>query len=214
MPLESQGVILKIADGTVATASDTGLEFNATGINSTGTDFTTDFSTGMRLRTNSTLSTRIVTADAVASSAISIYEACTVDNSSAFNHLNGYTMNPIGQVVSFTGPSGGAAIIDITHLGSTAKEKLIGLADWGNLTFEMFFDSSATSMHTELKNAHAAREQRYFEIELTDGTLAGTFLFFAGYVTGFSISGAVDDAIKGSVGLEITEQVHWTKTTR
>ena len=214
MALESQGVVIKMADGTIATASDTGLEFNATGINTANTDLSVDFSAGMRIKSNSTLCTSIFTASTVDSSAISIFETATIDTSSAFNHLNGYTMNAIGQVISFSGPSGVAAIIDVTNLASTAKEKLIGIRDEGQLTFEINYSATVTDLHSELRDERTARSKRFYEIELTDGTTAGSFLFFEAYVTGFSLSAAVDDAIKGSVTLEIASEVHWIKSTR
>lgn len=216
MALESQGIVLRIADGTIATAASTALIFNATGIASTlasgSLNFTSHFSSGMRIKTNSTASTNIYTVDAVAATALSLYEGATADT--AVSQVNGYTMNAIGEVISFSGPSGSPAVIDITHLGSTAKEKMISVRDEGQVTFEILYDSSGNTAHTQLNSERIARTKRYYEIELTDGTNAGTFLFFAAYVSGFSLSGAVDDALKASVTLDITDEVHWTKTTR
>lgn len=44
------------------------------------------------------------------------------------------TFTELEEVVSISGPSGQAATIDTTHLRSTAKEKLAGLADYGQVT--------------------------------------------------------------------------------
>jgi len=215
MALEAQGVVLRAADGTIATAAGTSIQFNATGIATTevaGLDFTSDFSTGMRIKSNSTASTMIYTIDAVAATGISLHEGATADT--AVSLVNGYTMNDIGQVVSFTGPSGSPAVINITHLGSTAHEKMVGIVDEGQLSFEVLWAGTATAqLHIQLNDDRKARTKRFYEIELTDSSTRGTFIFFEAFVTAFSISGAVDDAIRASVTLEITDEVHWTPTT-
>ena len=45
--------------------------------------------------------------------------------------------NFIGQVTGFSGPSMTAAVIDVTALNSTAKEKLIGIYDGGQVTLNV-----------------------------------------------------------------------------
>src|SRR5215831_12400256 len=49
------------------------------------------------------------------------------------------TYLPLGEVISFDGPGGKAAIIDITNLASVAKEKLPGLPDEGTFTMTCNF---------------------------------------------------------------------------
>jgi hypothetical protein len=56
---------------------------------------------------------------AMESQGVSVYFSTSSANSTAAAAL-------VEQVVSFNGPSGSAGVIDVTHLGSTAKEKLIG----------------------------------------------------------------------------------------
>lgn len=224
MALESQGVLIRRASTSLATAASSVLTL-ATSATVTGgssriellssntavVDFVTNgFTTGMRVKTNSTLSTQVLTISSAAASHIAFYETATADSATTLS-ATGFTMENIGEVVSFSGPSGAAAVIDITHLRSTAKEKLIGIRDEGNVSLDVLFGTSSTDLHLTLKDDRAARGERRFDIVLTDsGTSINSFYFFDAYVTNFSISGAVDDAIKGSLTLEVTSVVHFT----
>lgn len=216
MALEAQGIVIRRASSNLATAASSVLSIASTGILSSDTaeiDFVTNgFGTGMRIISNSTLTTSVLTAAAVAASVITIYETATADATTALS-FTGSSMNPIGEIVSFSGPSGAAAVIDITHLGSTAKEKLIGIRDEGNLTLEVNWNNTATALHRTLKDDRAAREKRTFDIKLTDdvegSTTQPTAMFFDAYVSGVSLTGAVDDVIKGSITLEISTEVRW-----
>lgn len=110
----------------------------------------------------------------------------------------------INNVTSFDGPSGSATVIDSTTLASVAKEKLMGLPDEGQFSFEFNYDPSDAS-HLALVTARAARTLKQFEIDF-NGTDVATF---SGYVTNFSIQGAVDDLIGGAATIEITGAVTW-----
>lgn len=114
--------------------------------------------------------------------------------------------NAIGEVVSFQGPGGSASVIDVTHLGSAAKEKRMGLMDEGQFTFEMNLDTADTQ-HDGLRADRAARTLRNFQVTLTDSP--ATVISFSAYVLSFSIQGAVDDKIAASVTLEISGAVTW-----
>ena len=118
------------------------------------------------------------------------------------------TNNPVGEVKTFSGPSGSAAIIDITHLGSVAKDKLVGLRDEGQITFECNLMTSATIGQMMMKTDRAARNIRCWSIILTDASTSR--LDGQGYCTGFSISGGVDDVVKASITIEIAGAVTWT----
>jgi predicted secreted protein len=118
------------------------------------------------------------------------------------------TNNPVGEVKSFSGPSGSAAVIDITHLGSTAKEKMIGLRDEGQITFECNLLTSAVTGQQMMRADRATRSQRAWSIILTDGSTSR--LDGRGYCSGFSISGGVDDVVKASITVEIDGAVTWT----
>ena len=107
---------------------------------------------------------------------------------------------PIGNVTGFTGPGGAAAVIDISNLDSTAKEKLMGLPDEGQLTLDINYDPDNAS-HIALRGARRARTRCEFSIALTDAT--PTTLSFFGYVLGFSLTASVDAALKASMTIEI-----------
>ena len=112
----------------------------------------------------------------------------------------------VGEIKSFQGPGGSAAVIDITTLESTAKEKRMGLADEGQFTFEINLDPT-NAQHLGLKSDRAARTLRNFTLTLTDSP--ATVLSFAAYVLELSLSGGVDDVIGASVTLEISGAVTW-----
>jgi hypothetical protein len=117
------------------------------------------------------------------------------------------TAQTVGTVTSFNGPTGSAAVIDITSLESTAKEKLMGLPDEGQITIDMIYDSSNAGQ-TALRVDRAARTKRNVSVKLTDGSSS---LFHAdAYVTNWSITGTVDDAVKAAATFELTGPITWT----
>jgi hypothetical protein len=108
----------------------------------------------------------------------------------------------IGEVTDWSGPGGSAAVIDKTHLQSTAKEKLIGLPDEGQFTFSLnceFDDVGQTAFRT----ARADRTRKHFKVDYADSTTQS----FYGYALSFSTSGAVDDKVKASATIEIDGEV-------
>ena len=113
----------------------------------------------------------------------------------------------IGEVVSFNGPGGSASIIDVTHLGSTRREKRMGIADEGQISFDInLLPSDAGQI--KLRDDRAARTERTCRLFLTD--TGGTILTMDAYCTQFSVQGSVDNKIQGSVTLEITGAVNWS----
>ena len=110
------------------------------------------------------------------------------------------TLTTIANVTGFSGPGGSASVIDITNLSSTAKEKLMGLPDEGQLTIDINYDPDNAS-HIALRNARKTRTRTEFTITLTDAT--ATVLTFWGYVLGFALTGAVDQQVKASITVEI-----------
>jgi predicted secreted protein len=108
-----------------------------------------------------------------------------------------YTTIP--EIKDFSGPGGQAAVIDVTSLSSTGKEKRMGLQDEGQLSFNIFYVPD-NAQHTALRAARAARAKRGFKLTFTDATV----WTFDAYVTSFSVSGAVDGVIEAAVTLEIT----------
>ena len=112
----------------------------------------------------------------------------------------------ISNVTSFDGPGGSASVIDVTNLSSTAKEKLMGLPDEGQFSVDINLDPDDAS-HIALRQARAARTRTEFKLTLTDATPATAT--FWGYVLGFKVQGAVDQAVKVSITIEIDGPVVW-----
>jgi len=121
-----------------------------------------------------------------------------------------WNTNIVGEIVSFTGPGGSASVIDITHLGSTRREKMMGIPDEGQFSFDVNLVPDNVGQ-AALRADRASRTMRTCILELTD-TIETTLTFDA-YCLNFSIQGAVDDKIQASVTLEITGEVVWTDNT-
>ncbi len=73
----------------------------------------------------------------------------------------------IPNVVSFQGPGGQAAVIDVTNLASTAKEKRVGLRDEGQLSLTLHYNPDDL-VHQGLRTDRANRVRRQFKITFTD----------------------------------------------
>ncbi len=116
----------------------------------------------------------------------------------------------VGEVLSFSGPGGSAAIIDKTNLASTAREKMMGLPDEGQLTMEVSLDPTDDGQ-VQLRTDRVSRTRREAILTLTDAT--NTTLTFNAYCLGFAISGSVDDKITASITLEIDGAVTWNTPT-
>jgi hypothetical protein len=111
----------------------------------------------------------------------------------------------IGEVTDFSVLTGNAAAIDITALGDNSKQKLVGVADEGQLTIGVNWNKS-DAIQTDLYTARNARSKRKVCIKLNDTTsdAAKTKITFDAYVTGFSLTGSVDNKLAGNVTFEIT----------
>ncbi|MDY6844227.1 MAG: hypothetical protein SVW57_09090, partial [Thermodesulfobacteriota bacterium] len=176
MALESQGVEIRRATTSLATAASSVISVSSGAtakILSSDTaviDFVTNsFTSGMRITLSSTNdnNTAVYTAKSVASSVIELYESATADASTDLS-ITGSTMEKIGDITSFNGPTGSAAVIDVTNLGSTAKEKMMGIPDEGQFSFEVNLNTTATALHRTLKDDRAERAERTFDVRLTD----------------------------------------------
>lgn len=111
----------------------------------------------------------------------------------------------ISEIKTFSGPTGSAAVIDVTDLSSTAKEKRMGLADEGQLSFTINYIPDNTQ-HSLLRTQRASREETNFKMVFTDDSPSTTWSFSA-FVTGFAVSGAVDNVVEATVTLEITGSI-------
>jgi hypothetical protein len=119
------------------------------------------------------------------------------------------TAIPIGEVVDFSGPGGQAAVIDITHLLSTCKEKIMGVADEGQLTLGLNFEATSTGQRL-MQTDRSARNKKKCSIKMPTSGGATAQAVFDGYCLGFTVSGAVDSKQSANVVIEISGQVTWT----
>jgi hypothetical protein len=109
----------------------------------------------------------------------------------------------IEEVTSIGGPDGTLNLIDVSHLGSTRKEYLPGLADNGTITLACNFTAETVQMEMfDLFNASA--DPQPFRIQIPTSSARTTFhtFDFDGIVTRWSLADAVD----AKVSLNITLQ--------
>ena len=109
----------------------------------------------------------------------------------------------IEMVISFTGFDGEAGDIDITNLSSTAKEKLSGLKDFGNFSFEWHPDYNASGQDL-VRAASGTGVAKAFKLTLPDDT---TIEFLGSVKNADSINGAVDSALTGSVSIAVSGDI-------
>lgn len=118
------------------------------------------------------------------------------------------TDTKIGEVTGFNGPSQSVNIIDVTHLESTAKEKLVGLYDGGQFTINVNMLVTDDGQ-TKCREMLTGRTLGSILIQLS--TAATTQKFVAeGYVTGLTMTGAVDNKLAGDITFEISGGVSWS----
>jgi len=120
----------------------------------------------------------------------------------------------VGEITDFSGPGGQAAVIDVTNLNSTAKEKLVGLRDEGQLSLSLNLSFSDTAQGT-IRTDRANRTKRKVVIKFNDSTvdLTRTKALFDAYCLGFSVSGAVDNKVSANAVIEITGPVIYSNST-
>jgi len=220
MAVESQGTLIRRASTALVTSSaSTAMDIQSTVIVCTGTiDFTTaglGFTTSMLIKCDAK-DTSVYAIKSVAATAIAIYG--TFGTTGATNIIiTGYSMGNVGEVVDFGGPGGAAGVIDVTHLQSTAKEKMIGVRDEGQLTMTLNYDPTDTGQ-IGMKADRAARYKNLYDIlfhdlDKSDSAMPSRADFF-GYCNGFSLNGAADDKVSANAAIEISGAVNYsTKVT-
>ena len=216
MALQSQGVLIRRESsvagttGTLTAQTDIGFSEGATAI--TRQAGFAGFDVGMRVRANSALNDGVWTVKGgTGDTAMTVHEALTSEASGAAITLIGHTMQNIGQVISFNGPSLTANPIDVTTLASTAKEKLIGPYDGGQIAVSVVLDNetSNANLHLQLEDDLRARTKRVFDIVFTESATTPSAVWCEGYISGFSITGSVDNALKADITLSISTEVYF-----
>lgn len=208
MAIESQTTTLEIATGTGGAATITGVTLGAiTEITATAHGFSVGdvvalASIGGTTDLNGT--SHMIIAKETNSFFIN------VDSSGYSAYTSGGTATPntytnVGEIVDWDGPGGSASVIDTTHLSSTAKEKLMGLMDEGQFSFNLnnvFSDTGQQACRT----ARTARTLKGWRLTYSDSTVQT----WNGYCLAFSTSGGVDDKVNGSITVEISGAVTTT----
>jgi hypothetical protein len=213
MAIETQGVRITRASSVTSTLSTT-YDITSSAIEAAGVTFTSAYSTGMFIAT--TDNTALQCIKTVATTKIEIHGTFGTTGSTA-RKLTGYTMELIGEITDFTGPGGQAQVIDITSINSTAKEKLIGIRDEGQVSISLNY-SPTDAGQVGLKEDRDLRTRQKYAMRMTDVTTGASALpswcYFNGYCLAFSISGAVDNKVSANAVLEIDGAVIWsTKVT-
>jgi len=213
MAMETQGVRITRASSVTSTLSTT-YDMTSSSISAAGVTFTSAFSTGMFVAT--TDNTALQCLKSVAATVMTIHGTFPTTGSTT-RKLTGYTMGLVGEITDFTGPGGQAAVIDITSIQSTAKEKMIGIRDEGQVSMTLNY-SPTDAGQVGLKDDRDNRTRGKYAIRLTDVTTGSSALpswcYFNGYCLSFSISGAVDNKVTANTVLEIDGAVIWsTKVT-
>lgn len=110
----------------------------------------------------------------------------------------------IPEVKQFSGPSGSASVIDVSDLGSSAREKRMGLPDEGQLQLTINYRPD-NEIHAGMRTARESRTLEQFRITYTDA--GATTHTFSGYISGFALSGAVDGVVEAQVTIEISGSI-------
>lgn len=126
---------------------------------------------------------------------------------STFEAKDGTDATTIGEVIACDGPSGQATIIDATHSGSTAREKVMGLPDEGRITLTCNYvqgDTGQSLLRTRRGN------QTLDEYEITFPNNPTTNITFSAYCLGYSLSGSTDGKWDARVDLEVSGAVTYS----
>ncbi|CAB3795504.1 phage tail tube protein [Pararobbsia alpina] len=118
------------------------------------------------------------------------------------------TFTPVVNVTDISGFDGKAAEIDVTDLLSAAKERVLGLQDWGSVTLTTNINLKEPS-HSALLAAKKASTERSFKMTLSDGTV----IAFSAFVASFPIAAKVDGVYSGAISLTITGDIEITVGT-
>jgi hypothetical protein len=107
------------------------------------------------------------------------------------------------QHKSYSGFDGQASEIDSTTLCSTAKEKNLGLQDFGGMSADMHYVED-DAFQVEAKVAKRQALPRWFKLVKKNNYIK----IFEGYVRSLSDSGAVDGTNAGTMAVTITGEVY------
>ena len=123
------------------------------------------------------------------------------------------TAQQVNQVVSVDGPAGSNPVIDITHLLSTARTKLVGIQDEGQISVEMLLLTTDAGQKAIRADRQSGTE-RHIGIKYSTGVAdENLYLNAQAFVTNYSVGVAMDDKVTASFTLEIDGLATWTTYT-
>lgn len=136
------------------------------------------------------------------------YTLANVDSSGFTTYTSGGTAAALQffetcQHKSYSGFDGQASEIDTTTLCSTAKEKNLGLQDFGGMSADLHYVED-DAFQVEAKVAKREALPRWFKLVKKNGFIK----IFEGYVRSLSDSGAVDGTNAGTLAVTITGEVY------
>lgn len=123
------------------------------------------------------------------------------------------TAQRVNGVVSVDGPAGSNPVIDITHLLSTARAKLVGIQDEGQISVEMNLLTSDAGQNAIRVDRQTGSERH---VGIKYSTRQGTerlYLNAQAFVTNYSVGVAMDDKVTASFTLEIDGLSTWDAYT-
>lgn len=115
-----------------------------------------------------------------------------------FYYIDGVHNGPNGPVLN-------ARVIEAAHHGSTTVLKKASLRDNGQVTFDIYYDSTDTNGHAVLLTNHDAKTVTNFQMIITD-TGAEQYSF-AAIISQLSYSGQVEGFNVYSVTLDVSGAV-------
>lgn len=217
MAMEAQGTLIRRAStATVNSSAATAMDIQSTVIVCTGAiDFTTaglGFTTSMCIQCNAK-DTNVYPIKSIDATAIAIYGAFQTTGATDII-ITGYDMGNIGEVLDFSGPGGASPVIDMTHLQSTAKEKLIGIPDEGQLSLSLNENVTDAGQSGLLADRNA-RYRNLYDLIFTDTTRSASAMpsraSFFGFCVQYAGQGAVDGKCAANAVIEITGKVKWSQ---
>jgi hypothetical protein len=199
MAFSTQGTTL--TGRLVRTVSITATASPAEFVRAAGSFITDGFQVGMTFTTTATGNTTTTfTITGMTATALTVTPA-PVAVAAPFSAT--FTLSAlIGEMTDFSGLGGSASEIDVTHLGSSAREFVMGLKDSGSLTVEVQFQPGDVGQIFLRRRQDVLSVPTAFILGLSNPT--ATQVEFNAFVQGFSISGAVDEKVTASVTLRIT----------
>lgn len=109
------------------------------------------------------------------------------------------TFTGVANMKDFSGFDGSASEIDVTNMGSVAKEFRLGLTDPGQFTINIDYDNTNAG-HVALRAKQVSGVISNFQLTLPNTNV----ITFTGYVKKFSLAGGVDAVAKTAVDIRIS----------